>query len=86
MELNLEEYSLIQKVSSITTSDYCEWFDDEKNIGHIECKELIYAIEDLLDEIDYQKDKYKELKEKYEEEHQEPNFYRLTGVRESDFH
>lgn len=53
-----------EKVKKITSTDYeIRWFNAEHIEGYIDVEGLLCMIEDLLCEIDYQKEKYQELEE-----------------------
>lgn len=63
MKVNESNYGVLKKVSDTTLVDYeIKWFDAENIDGYIESESLISMLEDLLGELEKEKEKYEDLK------------------------
>lgn len=54
---------LFDKIKNISGSDYEEIRTDEKIL--VDNKHIIYMLDDLLDELDYQKDRFEEKENQF---------------------
>ena len=54
---------LFDKIKNISGSDYEEIKTDEKTF--VDSKHIIYMLDDLLDELDYQKDRFEEKENQF---------------------
>ena len=63
MVINEDNYNLIEKVTDITHTDYgIKWTDAENIKGTLDDYGIQCMLEDLIDEIECQKENYEELR------------------------
>ena len=75
MIIDEDNYSILSKVTDITATNYeYKWFDAENIDGYISANTMLDMIEDLLYEIDVQKEKIEELKDRIKNP-EEPDLY-----------
>ena len=75
MRINENIYNILEKVSSITLTDYeIKLFDKESKDGYIDNENLICAIEDLLHEIGYLHELIEDMKQP-RDEYEDPYSY-----------
>ncbi len=78
-KLDEKELETINKVSVLTSTDY-------EVLGNFVPVESMYSmIEDLLDEIEHQKERYKDLEKDIEDNYKPISYHEQVGVYDSDF-
>jgi hypothetical protein len=73
------ETKMIKDASDLTRENY------KINNELIEVEELLYIIETLMYEIDYQKEEYEALKQDLEDNYRPIPYHEQVGVYDSDF-
>lgn len=86
MKIDESNYDTFIKVSNITHVDYeLKWFDAENIEGYIEPDTMLYMIENLLYELEVQKEKYDDLKEDLRDNYRPIPYAEQVGVSDMDF-
>ncbi|MBP3920802.1 MAG: hypothetical protein J6D28_04480 [Bacilli bacterium] len=78
MYLKIDE-DLYKKISNITCTDY------EKKGDFMPADSIIPMLEDLLVEIDHQKEKYEDLERDLEDNHRPISVSEQVGISDKDF-
>lgn len=89
MKIDESNYETFRKVEKLTEVDYdINWEDAENINGTISVESLYYMVEDLIYELERQKEKYEELEEDLKENYEPKPFdpYEEYGINENDFH
>lgn len=81
MKVDESNFDLLKKASDITYTDYeIKWFDAENINGYIETDCLLSMIEDLILEVEHQKELYEGLQQDIKDN------YKWVGSGEPDWH
>ena len=81
MKVDESNFDILKKASDITYTDYdIKWFDAENIKGYIDTDCLLSMIEDLICEVEYQKERYEDLERDLKEN------YKWVGSGEPDWH
>ena len=81
MKVDESNYEILSKASDITFTDYeIKWFDAENINGYIETDCLLSMIEDLILEVEHQKELYEDLQQEIKDN------YKYVGSDEPDWH
>ena len=90
MIINEKEYEILKKAQEITWSDYLgdakTFVKDNERSYYVEPSVFICAVEDLLGELDHQKEKYEDLEQDLQDNYEPISPYKMYGISEDVFH
>jgi len=86
MKVNETNYSILNRASNITGTDYeIRWFDAENIDGYIDEDSIISMIEDLIGEIDRLEEEKQDIENYYKDNYKPISASEMYGISDRDF-
>lgn len=86
MKVDESNFSILEKASKITSTDYeIKWFDAENIDGYIDVETLIYIIEDLICEVDRLQEELEDMEQDMQDNYKPIPLAEQVGISDRDF-